>query len=143
MCHVESTFLGFLLSVLFLFGLGYHLLYQNLGELLAMATELAIALAAALVEYQYLVALYQWAYYFGHNLCASNGGGAYGDCAVVNEKHLLEFNSLVGLYILDVVHEELLAFFNLELLTLHFYDCVHLFVCCCYLGFSPRGGANS
>ena len=42
---------------------------------------------------------------------------------------------LALLGILDVMHEELLALFGLELLTLNFYNCVHCFYCF-YRGFS-------
>ena len=38
----------------------YDRLDENLCELLTVSSELAVALAAALVEYEYLVALYEW-----------------------------------------------------------------------------------
>lgn len=91
-----------------------------------MAILLAGILATLHLENDDLVTLYEWVHYFYYYLCTFNLGCADGYCSlVVYEQHLVEFNSLAGLYILDVVHEELLALLSLELLTVNFYDCVH------------------
>lgn len=93
---------------------------------MAIAIELAIALATLLVEDEDLVALYDGAYYFTNYLCALYYGSADGYIAVVvDEENLVEFNSLARLGGLDVVDEELLALLSLELLTVNLYDCVH------------------
>ena len=93
---------------------------------MAITIQLAIALAALLVEDQDLVALYEGGLYFAYYLGSLNGGGTNGHVAVVlNEQHLFKFNSLAVLYIVHVVHEELLALFGLELLTVNLNDCVH------------------
>ena len=94
---------------------------------MTVAVELAIALATLLVEHKHLVALYQGAYYLTYYLCALNCGNADGYFTVLLDKeNLAEFNSLSCLCGLDVVDEEFLALFNLELLTVNLYDCVHL-----------------
>ena len=93
---------------------------------MAIAIELAIALETFLVENKNLVALYDGAYYFTNYLCALYYGSANGDSTVVvDEEHLVEFNSLTRLGGLDVVDEELLALLSLELLTVNLNDCVH------------------
>lgn len=99
----------------------------ELRELVAVAVELAIALATLLVEDEDLVALYQGREHFTYYLGAVNDGSTYGYAAiVVNEQHLLKFNSLTGFGLGDVVDKKLLAFLCLELLTVNLYDCVHL-----------------
>ena len=118
-----------------------NLLYEDFCELLAVAVKLAIALATTLVEYEHLVTLYEWAYYFSNNLCAFYCWSAYSDCAIVNEENLVKFNSCTSFDVLDVVNEDLLAFFNLELLTLNFYDYVHFLYY--VLGLGPWGEVSS
>ena len=93
---------------------------------MAITIQLAIALAALLVEDQDLVALDEGGLYFAYYLGSLNYRGTNGHVAVVlNEQHLFKFNSLAVLYIVHVVHEELLALFGLELLTVNLNDCVH------------------
>lgn len=99
------------------------------GELVAITVELAMALAAFFVEYENLVAFYQRGEYFAYYFGAFNGGQTHFYFAVVvNQQHFLKFNSLAVFGALHVVYEELLAFFSLELLTVNFYNCVHVFV---------------
>ena len=94
-----------------------------------MTIQLTIALAALLVEHEHLVTLYQGSNYLGYNLGTLNLGGTYGDgTVVVYQQHSLELNSLASLSTLNVVHEEFLAGFRTELLTVNLYDCVHLFI---------------
>ena len=94
---------------------------------MAIAVQLAIALAALLVEYKHLVALYQRIEHFAYYLGAVNGGSTYLYFAiVVNQQHFFKFNSLAVFGTADVVYKELLAFFCFELLTVNLYDCVHL-----------------
>mgnify|MGYP004448590083 CR=1 FL=1 len=93
---------------------------------MAEAIELAIALAALLVEDEHLVALHQGREHFTNYLCARYSGSANGDSTVlVDEENLVKFNSLTSFCSLDVVDEELLALLNLELLTVNLNDCVH------------------
>ncbi len=107
-----------------------------------MTTELLVALAATLVEHENLVALNEWGYDLAHNLRAFDSRSTYSDCAViVYQQYFLELNCLLSLSVLDVVNEELLPFFCLELLTVNFYDYVH------YIyyknGFEPSGGRTA
>ena len=102
----------------------------QLCVLVAIAIQLAIALAALLVEDEHLVALHERTENFAYYFCSFNSGSADSDGAIVHEQHLVEFNSLAAFCALNVVHEELLAFFHLELLTVNLYDCVHLLLMC-------------
>ena len=94
-----------------------------------MTVALARVLATLHLENDDLVTLYEWVHYFTHYFCSVYGGSAYLHCAVsIYEQYLVKFNSLTGLGILDVVHEELLTLLCLKLLTLNFYNCVHYII---------------
>ena len=98
----------------------------QLSVLVAITVQLAVTLAALLVEHEDLVTLYEFFHYLANYLCAVHGGSTDGYCAVVvNQQHFLKFNSLAFLCLLQMVHEEALACFGLELLTVNLYDCVH------------------
>ena len=91
-----------------------------------MTLQVTLALSALLVEHEDLFALYEVTLYFSNNLCACNGGSTDGDVAfILYEQHLLELNGLTVFAVLNVMHEQLLASFCLELLSVDFYDCVH------------------
>ena len=99
-----------------------------------MTSQFAIAFATTLVENKHLVTLDEWNNYFKHHFGTFHSRSTY--CyftVVVNQQHFLNLNSCAGLHILHVVNVELLALFNLELLTLNFCNYVHLFLNC--LGF--------
>ena len=93
-----------------------------------MTVALTRVLATLHLEDDDLVTLHQRFHYFTHYFCSLYGRSTYLHCTVsIYEQHLVKFNSLACLNILDVVHEELLALLGLELLTLNFYNCVHFF----------------
>lgn len=93
---------------------------------MAVAIELAIALATLLVEDEHLVALYEGSEHFAYYLCSRNSGSTDSDSSsIVYEEHLVEFNSLTGFGTLKVIDKELLALLHLKLLTVDLYDCVH------------------
>ena len=93
-----------------------------------MTVALTRVLAALHLEHDDLVTFYQWIHYLTHYFCPFYGGSTNLYCTVsIYEQHLVKFNSLAFLGILDVMHKELLALFGLELLTLNFYNCVHSF----------------
>ena len=98
---------------------------------MAVTIQLAVTFAALLVENEHLVTLYEGIDYFAYYLSAFNYGSAYSNLTiVVYQQHLFKFNSLTAFCVLNVVYEELLAFFHLELLTVNLYDCVHLLLMC-------------
>ncbi len=93
-----------------------------------MAILLAIVLTALHLEDDDFVTLNQRAHYLYNYFCTFYSGCADSYSSfVVYEQYLVELNSLASLYILDVMHEELFALLSLKLLTVNFYDCVHLF----------------
>ena len=99
------------------------------SELLTVTVQLAVAFAALLVEHEHLVALYEHGLNLSYYLCTLYHGSTYFNFAVcVEQQHFLKFNSLTGFGLRHVVHEELFAFFGLELLTVNLNDCVH----CCF-----------
>ena len=94
-----------------------------------MAVAFTAILAALHLEDDDLVTLHQRVHYFTYYFCSLYGRSTYLYCTVsIYEQHLLKFNSLAFLGILDVVNEELLALFYLKLLTLNVYNCVHYFI---------------
>ena len=98
----------------------------QLSVLMAITIELAVALAALLVEHEHLVALDELFQNFANYFCALHTGSTYGYRAVViDEQHFLKFNSLAYFCFVQTVYEEALACFCLELLTVNLYDCVH------------------
>jgi len=91
-----------------------------------MTVALAAVLTALHLEDNHLVAFNERVHNFTHYLCTLYGGGTYLHSTIrVNEQYFVKFNSLAGLNILHVMHEELVALLDLELLTLNFYNCVH------------------
>ena len=108
---------------------------------MAIAIELAIALAALLVENEYLLTLNERRYYFAYYLGAFYSRSTYLYVAVVvNQQHVVKFNSLAVFGAADVVYIELLALFCFELLTVNLYDCVHLYYM--YKRVFPGGGLH-
>ena len=86
-----------------------------------MTVALTRVLAALHLEHDDLVTFYQRVHYLTHYFCSLYGRSTNLHCAVsIYEQHLVKFNSLAFLGILDVMHKELLALFGLELLTLNF-----------------------
>ena len=115
MCHSEILLLS---DYLFNF---------YLCELGAVTILLTIVLATLHLENDDLVTLnkriHNLYYYFGtfNSWCTDCDSSVF-----VDEEHFVKFNGLTSLGILDTVNEELLAFLYLELLTVNFYNCVHL-----------------
>ena len=108
---------------------------------MAIAIELAIALAALLVENEHLLTLNERRYYFAYYLGAFYSRSTYLYVAVVvNQQHVVKFNSLAVFGTADVVYIELLALFCFELLTVNLYDCVHLYYM--YKRVFPGGGLH-
>ena len=100
-----------------------------LGELMAIAVQFAVSLAAFLVEYEHFLAFYERRNDLAHDFRTFDGGSAHFHFAVVvYQQHFLKFNSLAALGTIDVVDEKLLAFFHFKLLTVNFYDCKHYLV---------------
>ena len=94
---------------------------------MTIAIQFTITFTALLVEYEYLVAFNQRREHFAYYFCTFNCGNTHSYfTVVVNQQHFLKFNSLAAFCALNVVYEELLAFFHLELLTVNLYDCVHV-----------------
>ena len=93
---------------------------------MAIAVELAIALATLLVEDEHLVALDERRQYFAHDLSTGYGRRTYGELTVLlDEQDLVELYGSTGLGSLDVMDEQATAFLEIELLSLDVYDDVH------------------
>lgn len=104
-----------------------------------MTVQLTVAFSSLLVEYEYLVALNQCAYYFANHFRTLYGRSTYGDVAfIVYQKNSVEFYCCTGFCILQVLNKQFFASFCLELLAVDFYNCVH----CLYIMYklAPSGG---
>lgn len=47
---------------------------------------------------------------------------------IVDEEYLVELNRLAFFCIADMMHEQFLSLFRLELLTVNLYNCVHVYL---------------
>jgi len=93
-----------------------------------MTVTLTRVLATLHLEDDDLVTLHQRFHNFTYYFCTLYGRCTYLYCAVsIYEQYFVKFNSLACFHIFNVVNKKLLALFGLELLTLNFYNCVHLF----------------
>lgn len=95
-----------------------------------MAVKTAIAFATFFLENNHVLTLYEFFFYLANYLCAFYGGRTYLNSAFcVNEQHFVELYFFAFLCVGDVVNEQVLTSFSLELLSLNFYNCVHLINC--------------
>ena len=94
-----------------------------------MTVLLTVIFSALHLENNYFVTLYEGVDNFTDYFCTFYGRCTDLHCAlVVDEQYFAELNSLALSRIFDVVNEELFALFCLKLLTVNFYNCVHLFI---------------
>lgn len=107
--------------------LGDDVFDHNLGKILAMAVFAAVAFATLFLEHDYLVAFYEAFGYFAYNFSTFYSRSTYFYCTVgVYEENAVEFDGCTVFYFAKVVHIQETIFLGLELLTLDFYDYVHL-----------------
>ncbi len=78
-----------------------------------MTVQTAIAFATFLLENDNVFTFHEGSLYLANNLCTFDGR-----CA--------NLNGTVGIYEVDI---QLLALLGTELLSLNFYNCVHLLFC--------------
>ena len=80
------------------------------------------------MEYQYFLAFYQRRNYFTNHFSSFYGRSAYCySTVVVYQQNFVKFNSCTAFCVLNVLNEQLFAFFSLELLTVNFYNYVHFY----------------
>ena len=91
-----------------------------------MTVLLAIVLAAFHLENDHLVTFDKRSVYLHNNFCSLDNGCAdfYGT-VIVYEQYFVKLYGLTCFSVLNVVHEEFLSLFYLELLAVNAYDCVH------------------
>ena len=111
-------------------GLSNYVFDHYLGEILAMAVFAAIAIATFLLENDHFVTFHEGTFYLANYFCSFYGGSAYLHCAVsVNQENAVKLYGLTLLLLVaEVVNIQELALFSLELLSLNFYDYVHLLI---------------
>jgi len=92
-----------------------------------MTVETAITFTTFFLENDYVFTLYEGIYYLAYYLCTFYGGCTYGNSTVcVNEKNLVKFYGCAFAHLSEVMNIQLLACLGAELLSLDFYNCVHL-----------------
>ena len=97
-----------------------------------MSVFATIAFAAFLLENDNLLAFYKGSEDFTYNLCAFHCGSANFNCFVgLSEEHAVKFD-LVSFFnsFAEIVNIQELFRLCLKLLSLDFYDSVHLLFCC-------------
>ena len=109
-------------------GLSNYVLDHDLGEHLAVAVLAAVAFATFLLEDDNLIALYEGTFHLANDFCPFYGGRAYFNGTVgVNEEDFVKLYGLaLFLLVAEIVDIQEFAGFGLELLSLDFYDSVHL-----------------
>lgn len=93
-----------------------------------MAVESAVAFATFLLENDHVFTFNKGFCHFANHLSTFYSRSAYCNVALsVYEKHLGEFHRIAGLsFFAKIVDIQVFACFGLELLSLNFYNCVHL-----------------
>ena len=111
-------------------GLSNYVFDHYLGEALAMAVFAAIAFATFLLENDHFVTFHEGTFNLANYFCPFYGGSANLHCAVgINQKNAVKLNGFtLFLLVAEVVNIQELALFSLELLSLNFYDNVHLLI---------------
>lgn len=97
-----------------------------------MAVFTTIAFAALLLEDDYLLALYEGLENLANHLGTLDSGSTYFYCVVgFSEEHTVKFYCVTFFVsIAEIVNIQELLRLCLELLSLDFYDSVHLLFCC-------------
>ena len=94
-----------------------------------MTVEFLVALAAFLVEHQDFLATNSVVEHFYHYFGTCYYRSTYGHLTVIVDKeYLIKLQRCTLLGFCYAMDKQLLAGFCLELLSLHFYDCVHCFL---------------
>ncbi len=94
-----------------------------------MAVFAAITFATFFLENDHLVTFFEVFEYLAHYFGAFNHGGTYFNCVVVglSEENTIEFYGVTFFSsFAEIVNIQELAGLSLELLSLNFYNCVHL-----------------
>lgn len=109
-------------------GLSNYVFNHNFGEILAMAVFTTIAFATLFLENDHFITFYEGTFYLANYFCSFNNGSTYFYFTVnIGKKNTVENDFLL---FFNVVAEEVniqeLTFFSFELLSLNFYDYVHL-----------------
>ena len=95
-----------------------------------MAVQTAIAFTTTFLENNHVLTFYELFCDLANYFCTFYGWCTYLNSAIsVKKKYLVEFNCFAFFRISDVVNEQVLACFGFELLSLNFYNCVHLINC--------------
>ena len=94
-----------------------------------MTVQTAIAFATLLLEDNHVFTFHEGSLYLANNLCTFDGR-----CANLNGTVGIHEQDAVKLYrvtflalVAEIVNIQLLALLGAELLSLNFYNCVHLF----------------
>lgn len=95
-----------------------------------MTVQTAIAFATFFLKNDHVFTFHEFFFYLANYFCTFYGGCTYLNSAFsVNKKNLVEFHCFTFLGFSDVMNEQVLACFGFELLSLNFYNCVHLINC--------------
>ena len=93
-----------------------------------MTVLATVVVATFLLENDNFIAFYEGTLYLANNFCPFYGGRAYFHGTVgISEEYAVEFDFVTFFYLLtEIVDIQKFVFFSFELLSLDFYDNVHL-----------------
>ena len=103
-----------------------------------MTIQLSVAFSSLLMENQKSFAFYKRRNHFANDLGTFHRRKTdFHITVVIYQQHFLKLNSCPAFCVLNVLNEQFLSFFSLELLTVNFYNYVH-FLFYYYTVFSAR-----
>ncbi len=93
-----------------------------------MAVFAAIAFATFFLENDHFVTFYERGFYLAYYFCTFYGGSAdFHGTILVDQKNAVKLYGLAGFHCFaEIVYIQETALFGFELLSLNFYDSVHL-----------------
>lgn len=93
-----------------------------------MTVQTAIAFATFFLENKNFITFHEGTFYLANNFCSFYGRGTNFYVTVgVNQENFVEVDCVAFFYVLaEIVDIQVFACFSLELLSLNFYNCVHL-----------------
>ena len=103
----------------------------ELRELLTVSVQATIAFAAFFLEDDDVLTLDERIHHFANHFGTFDGGSAHSHCSIgIDEENFVELDSVAFLLVVsEEVDKQFLAGLGTELLSLNFYNCVHLNNC--------------
>ena len=109
-------------------GLSYHVFNHYLGEHLAVSVFATIVVTTLFLEHDHFVTFHEGTFYLANYFGTLYGGCAYlhGTVGVYEQDAVERYLFALFFLVAEIVYIQELAGLSLELLSLDFYNCLHL-----------------